>query len=391
MNKAWWIKMAELDDRQREIFDIPIDSSHLITGPPGCGKTNLLLLRASQLVKSGKPNVLVLVFTRTLKEFLATGASHYAFGAHRIQTLNHWAQDFIHSNGGNYIKYDKFEEQRKSQAKQALNIVDSLNIQNVYDAIILDEAQDYSPEELDLFFRLSPVVFAAADERQTIYLNKKGKNNFPGSDLTQRFGEAVYKLKHHYRNGHKICEIADSFAKVWGSFDRLLPTSNYDEDEFPSSANVVECVDLEEQVKKASLVLRRQVMAYPGEFLGVLCPNNRVLNDVWALLSTSPVAEWVFLESSVHGHNAFSDAKPICLSTIHSAKGLEFRTVHIMASDQIKSSPLLRQLAYTATTRAKSSLSFYHTGILLPFIESALTVLKPNIPVATLDQLFPED
>ena len=43
------------------------------------------------------------------------------------------------------------------------------NIQNIFDAIILDEAQDYTPEEIDIFYRLCSRLFCVADERQKIY------------------------------------------------------------------------------------------------------------------------------------------------------------------------------------------------------------------------------
>jgi ABC-type uncharacterized transport system ATPase subunit len=88
MNETWWVNPKDLDPRQKAVIDIPLDESHLILGPPGSGKTNLLLLRGSQLVRSGKPNVLVLVFNRTLREFVATGGQHYAFGVENIKTLN---------------------------------------------------------------------------------------------------------------------------------------------------------------------------------------------------------------------------------------------------------------------------------------------------------------
>jgi len=47
MNGAWWVGSSELDSDQRTIISLPPDNSVLVTGPPGSGKTNLLLLRAN--------------------------------------------------------------------------------------------------------------------------------------------------------------------------------------------------------------------------------------------------------------------------------------------------------------------------------------------------------
>ncbi len=82
MNETWWVKQEQLDEGQKAVIDLPLDQSHLIVGPPGSGKTNLLLLRGSQLVRSNKPNVLILTFTRTLREFVASRGfrqSHASF------------------------------------------------------------------------------------------------------------------------------------------------------------------------------------------------------------------------------------------------------------------------------------------------------------------------
>ena len=95
MNNTWWVKQDQLDQRQRAVIDLPLSASHLILGPPGSGKTNLLLLRASQMVLSGKPNILVVVFTRTLREFLVTGSSRYEFPADNIVTLSGWSSQFL--------------------------------------------------------------------------------------------------------------------------------------------------------------------------------------------------------------------------------------------------------------------------------------------------------
>jgi hypothetical protein len=41
-----------------------------------------------------------------------------------------------------------------------------------------------------------------------------------------------------------------------------------------------------------------------------------------------------------------------------------------------------------AVTRAKTSLTFYHSADLPPYLQEALLALKPAAPVAKLAQLF---
>ena len=46
MNKSWWKSKDELDNDQKAFIRLAPQGKHLLVGPPGSGKTNLLLLRA---------------------------------------------------------------------------------------------------------------------------------------------------------------------------------------------------------------------------------------------------------------------------------------------------------------------------------------------------------
>ena len=69
MQNTWWKGIEQLASEQSDIIDLPPEKSYLILGPPGSGKTNLLLLRAKYLTLAGQANLRVIIFTRTLQEF----------------------------------------------------------------------------------------------------------------------------------------------------------------------------------------------------------------------------------------------------------------------------------------------------------------------------------
>ena len=72
----WWAKRDQLDPHQvRLIEETDLNSDNLVVGPPGSGKTNILLRRAQFLRLQSRPNVVVLIFTRALTEFLRTGCN----------------------------------------------------------------------------------------------------------------------------------------------------------------------------------------------------------------------------------------------------------------------------------------------------------------------------
>ena len=87
MENTWWVGPDDLIPEQSDLIELPADKSFLIKGPPGSGKTNLLLLRANFLALGGHVNLRVVVFTRMLQSFLAAGAKQYDFKASRITTL----------------------------------------------------------------------------------------------------------------------------------------------------------------------------------------------------------------------------------------------------------------------------------------------------------------
>src|SRR5262245_41448394 len=99
MADGWWRGKEQLDSDQKKVITLPEDKSYLVVGPPGSGKTNLLILRANFMYLADKPNILVILFTRSLKEFIATGGAEYAFPDSKVVTSRKWQQDFLKEHG----------------------------------------------------------------------------------------------------------------------------------------------------------------------------------------------------------------------------------------------------------------------------------------------------
>jgi|SRR6185312_6455662 len=112
MSDTWWIGEDQLDDEQKDVIGLPLDSSFLVMGPPGCGKTNLLLLRGNYMVFGGYPNIAIVVFTRSLQEFIASGGAQYAFPASKIMTSRRFAETALQDAGRTFNLPNRFEAQR---------------------------------------------------------------------------------------------------------------------------------------------------------------------------------------------------------------------------------------------------------------------------------------
>jgi superfamily I DNA and RNA helicase len=201
MDNTWWKDPSDLVKEQSELLDIPTDKSILIKGPPGSGKTNLMLLRANQLFIGDRPNLHVVVFGSLLKQFIRMGGSQYKFPEDKIVTHTYLFSHVLANNGCNLDTSQMgIDEARLARAEALEELMDKGTIGAQYQALLLDEAQDYSPLEIKLLSGLAEVLIATADTRQRIY------NVADNSQALENCVEMQYPLKYHFRNGLEICK-----------------------------------------------------------------------------------------------------------------------------------------------------------------------------------------
>lgn len=140
MSDTWWTNPTDLDDEQKAVITLPKDGHNLVIGPTGCGKTNLLLLRASFLYKSGLKNIAVLTFARSLREFLASGADNYSFSPDKIQTYISWGNSVLAENSLPKTQGDDFAAVRSTLLEHLKSIAKNTKPHDMFDSILLDEA-----------------------------------------------------------------------------------------------------------------------------------------------------------------------------------------------------------------------------------------------------------
>jgi len=383
MEATWWTRPDQLDDEQKDVVSLPLDGNHLILGPPGSGKTNLLLLRAAYLRANAINNIQILTLGRVLREFLVSGSDTTKVSADKIDTYVGWASDILNNAGIDFRISGDFEKQRAIISTRLSEMTDEQVDEYRLDAVMLDECQDYTDEEINVLIRFSNRIFAAGDSRQRIYKHRGGIERLKTVCQSQKM------LTYHYRNGLKICRVADGITNLVGSKVGLEATCQYKEKEAPSQVVFHEAESLPDQVNRAALLLQAQLRAYPTGMLGVLCPLVKDVKEAWGLLNATFLRSDIQLQLGDSGYTTFDPERRILVGTIHGAKGLEFRALHLLAMEGLTNFPTNRaKIAYTGVTRAKTSLALYRSGPVIGPLQNGESALAPPVGAVTLESLF---
>jgi superfamily I DNA/RNA helicase len=381
MAGTWWKDIDELKAEQSSLLDIHPDTNLLIKGPPGSGKTNLLLLRANQLAIGERPNLHVVVFGSLLKQFIQLGGAQYSFPPEKVVTHARLFGDILRAEGaGIDTRSMTLEAARAARAARMRELVDAGKVGVLFDALLLDEAQDYTAEEVRLFRGLTEVLVATADQRQRIYDVEDS-----GTVLADCI-DIVHELKYHFRNGLEICRLADGLHKSTPGYVPMQQYSNYEESAYPSKVQTKPSLSLDEQAAAIAAQVADQRFAYPDDLIGVLCPTNADLDVIEAGLAAAGLAHEI---TRANDQDQFEPSRPIWVSTLTAAKGLEFRAVHIAGLDSLsRTGGAQKRLIFTGITRAKTALTLYWHKTIPGYLEAALLAVSPPKGPVTKKQIF---
>lgn len=360
MNETWWVDPSQLDEDQRAVLTATPDASLLIIGPPGSGKTNLLMLRANYVRPIG-PRQMVLTFTRALAEHLRSGPNvgrRDQLQKEEISTFMGWARSVIRNHGGTLPdEMHNFDEDREATIKALENTMEDHQLGELYDVIFVDEVQDFRQSELNLIHQLANRVNFAGDSRQRIWNHREGLGTAAG------LVDKTVELTRHYRIGEKICRFADQILPPKAGQAPLLEGCNYPERLRPSSVEPISCSDEDQMIQRCIDEVKEELRYITDEPIGVIGPQNDCLNKFMDAAQHDPVLAPVTIRQKSDDYQPYDDSSRVRVMTIHSAKGSEFRAIHLLQGEAFRS--FNRELAFTAVTRAKTEVWVYHITPLL--------------------------
>lgn len=364
-------------DRKQEAFAKGMGSGHrIIRGVAGSGKTLILVARArllSRLLPGHR--ILVTCFTRSLASVLRS----------QLSDCDNVDVEHIDSLMGRAIKAAGLEHPGykgkitvSSVAMQALE----LRPMEQYRAVLVDEAQDLDTDALRFCVGLAaPVgdgdgdVLIVADSAQNIF-----RKRFNWSDAGIKAQGRTNILRKNYRNTREILAFAQGFltedAELGSDeapdLDDEVTIIPADMAERSGPEPTVEVVtDFEAELERVlAQVTSRYGSNLPARSIAVLMVEHsgedRGRRIAEGLAARELPAYWVTDPSGTTNkdHAGLVD-EPIIISTVHSAKGLEFPSVVMCglagSSKKGADNSAIRKAVYVGFTRALDDLSVVTT------------------------------
>lgn len=385
MSKIWWVKQDQLNDSQLEVIAIAGKGrGFVLTGPPGSGKTNLLMLVCAAMKTRGFDNAKVIVFTTALREFISAGLATYKLDADVVETLSKAARSIAREHGDKLpVDVNFLTLQTAWRNCFTSYTAPQSRVQRIYDALLIDESQDFNREEVAVMFGSSGYTVFSIDINQSTYERTDAKH--PVLSLQEESNLPLHSLTVHYRVGRRICRFADLLMEGRLGYQNMEENSMYKEKDRPSLIDY-ENYNGQPELEYEKIVGRstNQLAVYPTERIGILFPKND---------QVAAFRKYCELNHPGYFENESFDAEglraQLFIGTMHEAKGLEFAVVHIAGQEKLSVFATQKTLLFTAVTRARYACYITASGKVPLYLTSAYHRLDGPKGISS-SSLFPE-
>lgn len=321
--RSFYIKDSELDDYQVRVINKRTDNSYIVKGCAGSGKSILALWKAKQIQDENKGSYMYIVFTKALMQYMSDGIRQVGISKRNVDYHWHW-----------------------------VNVANSPRA----DYIIVDEAQDFSKEDIELFrSRARKALLLYGDSAQQLYTFIQDKKTVSMEDIQYFTRFPVEQLVFNHRLPKKIARVAEYL--------------NSESDELEERCT-------EEGVEKPKILRYNSIEAQYDAIINLI--RNRNMEDVGILFRHNNTVEQAYEYFKNKGMNVeakygkfmdldFNSTNPKMM-TYHSSKGLQFEHVFIPECTVFGEDD--RNPLYVAITRTYRSLYIMHSGNLSHFFDA---------------------
>jgi DNA polymerase III epsilon subunit-like protein len=374
-------KEVKLNDEQKEIvFDDSNFHIRIIAGA-GSGKTTTILCRIKYLLDNftTPDKILILTFNRNNCEDIKTKIKNL-FGFEMrmdICTIDKFCNilKFRYS----YDDNDKIKNTTKLYSLTELCVIgeELMNkygkeISSQYEYVFFDEFQDVNQQQfniLKIFVDNGCILNVIGDDNQNIY-QFRGTDNYYIIHFDKFIKNTkTFHLTTNYRSSREIVNLANK--SIENNKHKILKNMKAIKnlDKLPQlyllKNTESQCQFIFEKIKKQ---IKKYKLKYDD--FAILCRNGFPLKDFETYFTKNKIPCVTLLSNKNYDYNNKVSVlkNHLTISTIHSAKGLEWYTVFIVGlcdehfpshvNNNIKNIEEERRLFYVGVTRAKNNLYF---------------------------------
>jgi hypothetical protein len=373
-------KRLNVLDQNQEAIARKFDGGHrIVTGPSGSGKT-LVLVHKAAFLKQYNPaikNILFVCYNITLVNYIRRLLSDkkVPMGNNGVDVFHFF--ELCSKIIGEAVAYENEDSEYYDMVVQeALSKLQ--NQAKKYDAILVDEGQDFSDDMYRVITGLlnkeANNLTIALDENQNLYRRK-----YSWKDVGVQAQGRIHKISYVYRNTREIAEFANKFisGKSPGSENRQSNQSELFPDFFDFHGSKPELKQFSDYQSIADFISDKipeiiESEGCPQSEIAILYTMQTINNgtDVnipqliqQSLESNGILCNWVS-EDYRSKKNYDITTNSVTISTIHSVKGLDYSSVFLVGLDCLDSkrwsNEQISNLSYVAMTRARFQLIIPH-------------------------------
>lgn len=344
--------LEELSGAQRRVLELPLDESHIITGPPGSGKSVMAIYRAAELHrKLGEPTLLIM-YSRVLSRYAQSAVEALGIGS-LVRNYHAWFRDWFRTAYG--VSPPMASQYHFDWLACLSRIIKSGLPAELRPHLIVDEGQDMPKEFYALLRELAATMTVFADENQQLTEDRSRIEEIQAASGIR----SLVNLGRNYRNTRAVADVAATFYTGAGS-----PPVDLAEDAPEGQPPILAHDPALHLTVERLLHFERE---NPGQQIGVFLPYTRLLQSFYNRLqgkTRNPVE--IYMSTRMGPRTPVEFKNPgIKIISYTSAKGLEFDTVFLPELQANRSDPTsvnFRMQLYVMCSRAKNQLWFVYSG-----------------------------
>lgn len=337
--EEFFIDYSSLDDFQRRIIDRKIDTSMVVTGHAGSGKSLIALHKAKQVAELGRSYVVV-VYTKTLKKYFGDGLQ--ALGLENVYNYHQWRK-----------------------------------VKRNVEYMIVDECQDFTHDEIEEMRRYGNVCFFFGDVAQSI-MNFQDRQTQSPQETAKALGiskeelESNFNLYRNYRLTRQVASLAEKVGNVPNFADDCMRDGE--------KPLLLEAASFDAQLDKIAQIITNKSLTS----VGILLPHNKTEKGQ---MSVEYVKDYLRNKGITCEFKYSADQETAMDLDFHSsnpkimtwwcAKGLQFKDVFIPGCDY-NFGECRRAALYVAMTRCCEHLYLGYQGSLCSLLPPKTSSVYSN-------------